>query len=404
MSAAPRYAPEFRIAIDGAPAPAALRASVVSASVQTGLEGVDRLELALANENLRWLDHPLLRLDRQVAFSLGYAPDLPEQMFVGEIVSHQAAFPASGTPTLTVVAQDRRHRMQRGNRTRWFAISIPDYGNLPIPDNAVAAMVTSEHAMIPLADPVAAALAVLLGGAQVAIALDDPDAGQKVIRQQAGESDFDFLTRIAQENGWEMLVDHGGALGGRQLRFFSPADRLKPDLSLRWGRDLIDFTPRLSNVGQVASVSVPIWVPAMKTEFKVSVSWDWDRQSLDVSISPGFAMPAPGDADSGEEFTLLGQPVTLADAPRTILVELLPRLNRRLTAAGSTVGDPRLRAGGVVAVEGVGEQFGGLYRVTSVTHSIDSGGWRSSFEARKEIWFGSIPLPEQGAVPVRLTA
>ncbi|MEO8017671.1 MAG: hypothetical protein ABI769_07645 [Pseudomonadota bacterium] len=403
MSAIPKFAPEFRLSIDGAPVPTALRASISSVSVQTGLEGVDRLEITLANEALRWLDHPLLKLDRRAAFSLGYAPDVPEQIFVGEITGLSPAFPSGGTPTLTVTAQDRRHRMQRGNRTRWFAVSVPQYGNLPIPDGAVAAMVTAEQGMIPLSDPVAAALAVLLGGAQVAIAMDDPDTGQKVIRQQSGESNFDFLARIARENGWETLVDHGGPAGGFQLRFFSPADRLAPDLTLRWGRDLIDFTPRITTVGQIASISLPIWVPALKTEFSVSVGWDWDRQSLDVSISPGFGIPVSAGEEE-EEFTLLGHPVTLTDAPRAILGELLPRLNRRLTATGSVIGEPRLRAGGVLRIEGVGEQFGGLYRATSVTHTVDGSGWRSSFEARKEIWFGAVPLPEQGAVPIRVSA
>ena len=403
MSAIPKFAPEFRVTIDGAPAPAALRASILSASVQTGLEGVDRLELSLANENLRWLDNPLLKLDRRIGFSLGYAPDLPEQIFVGEVVGQNAAFPASGAPTLTVIAQDRRHRMQRGNRTRWFAVSVPQYGNLPIPDGAVVAMVTAEQGMIPIADPVAAALAVLIGGAQVAIALDDPDDGQRLIRQQSGESNFDFLARIARENVWEMLVDHGGPAGGFQLRFFSPADRLTPDLTLKWGRDLVDFTPRITTVGQIASVSLPIWVPALKTEFSVSVGWDWDRQSLDISISPGFGIPE-STGEEEEEYTLLGHPVTLTDAPRAILNELLPRLNRRLTASGSLIGEPRLRTGGVIRIEGVGERFGGLYRTTSVTHTVDGSGWRSSFEARKEIWFGSVPLPEQGAVPIRVSA
>lgn len=401
MSAALRYAPEFRIAIDGAQAPAALRASVTAVSLQTGLEGVDRIEITLANEGLRWLDHAALKLDRQVAVFLGYAPDPLKQMFVGEIVGHNASFPSGGTPTLTVVAQDRRHRMQRGNKVRWFAIPVPQYGNLPIPDGVVAAMVTAERAMIPIADPVAAALAILLGGMQVALALDDPDKAQKVIRKQAGESDFDFLARISRENGWEMLVDHEGPLGGYQLRFFSPADHLAPDASLKWGRDLIEFTPRITTVGQIAGISIPIWIPSIKTEFTVAVGWDWDRQSLDLSISPGFGMPA-AQGDDGAQFTLVDRPVTLADAPRTILGELLPRLNRRLTGSGSTVGDARIRAGGVLRLDGLGERFGGLYRATSVTHNVDAGGWRTSFEARKEIWFGSIPLPEQGAVPVRV--
>ncbi len=64
--------------------------------------------------------------------------------------------------------------------------------------------------------------------------------------------------------------------------------------------------------------------------------------------------------------------------------------------------DVRLRAGKVLRLEGLGEQFSGLYRLTSATHTLDGSGYRTSFEARKEIWFGSIPLVEQGAVRVNL--
>ncbi len=56
----------------------------------------------------------------------------------------------------------------------------------------------------------------------------------------------------------------------------------------------------------------------------------------------------------------------------------------------------------MIRVEGVGEEFGGLYRATAVTHTLDGGGFRTHFEGRKEIWFGSIQLADQGAVPVRV--
>jgi phage protein D len=403
VSATVRYAPEFRILIDGSPVPAVLRSSVTGLSLQSSLEGVDRLELTLANEGLRWLDHALLKLDREVTLTLGYTPEPLTQMFVGEIVGHTASFPSGGTPTMTVVAQDRRHKMQRGNKTRWFAISIPTYGNIPIPDLAIAGVVSAEHSLIPLVDPVGAALAVLIGGASVVVSMDDPKAMQRIIRKQDGQSDYDFLARIALENGWDMVVDHSGPLGGHVLRFMSPLDHLTPDVSLKYGRDLIDFAPRISTVGQIAGVSATIWQPDIKMEFTVSVGWDWDRQSLDISITPGSGMEA-GSGSSEPTYTLVDKPVTRADAARTIVGTLLPRLNRRLTASGNVVGDRRIKTGGVVRIEGVGEKFGGLYRVTSVTHSVDTGGWRTSFELRKEIWFGSIPLVEQGAVPIRLSA
>src|SRR2546426_10071055 len=103
-----RFAPEFRLQINGAPVPAVLRSSISSVSLQTALEGADRLEITLVNEHLRWLDHPLLKLDNEIALSLGYAPDPLAQVFVGAIVAQGASFPSGGAPTLTVTAHDRR--------------------------------------------------------------------------------------------------------------------------------------------------------------------------------------------------------------------------------------------------------------------------------------------------------
>jgi hypothetical protein len=96
--------------------------------------------------------------------------------------------------------------------------------------------------------------------------------------------------------------------------------------------------------------------------------------------------------------------MTPSSIPRKLVAELIPKLNKRLTATGSTLGDTRIRAGAVLRIEGVGEEFGGLYRVTNATHTLDQGGYRTGFEARQEIWFGSIPPADQGAVPVRMSA
>src|SRR5690606_29018819 len=120
-------------------------------------------------------------------------------------------------------------------------------------------------------DPVGAALSVLLGGVEMVAAAGSPEDAQKLIRKQAGESDFDFLTRISTENGWDMFIDHGGVVGGYKLRFQSSMDRLSPDVTLRYGQSLIDFTPRITNVGQIAAVTASIWVSQIKTSFNVTV-------------------------------------------------------------------------------------------------------------------------------------
>ncbi len=78
-----------------------------------------------------------------------------------------------------------------------------------------------------------------------------------------------------------------------------------------------------------------------------------------------------------------------------ILGKLLPKLNQRLTGSGATVGDLRLRAGGVLAIQGVGKQFSGPYRLTSVNHTLDAGGFRTSFEVRKELWLDPANTMQQ---------
>lgn len=432
-----RYVPDYRVTINDEPIPSALRASISSVSYETGLEGADRVELTLVNDNLRWLDHPLLALDNKLTLSIGYASDPLEQVFVGEITGQTATFPNEGGPTVTVIAQDLLHRLQQGTKTRWFAVPIERFANFSLPDQIVAGLISAENRLIPIGlDPltgfIGSALAVLIAGINILLTVVDSENGQKLIRKQLGESDFKFLSRIARENGMEVLIDHTGPHGGHKLRFLSPLAEREPAVILKYGRSLIDFSPAITNVGQIIGVSLRVWWAQIKTEFTVTLSADWDRSTLDLDISPGLGLPGGvsgtrdalnaarekatsdearkgidkelGKLDESstnfglEHYEEVQEPVSLATAPRVLVGKLLPRLNKRLTGSGSTVGDPTIKAGSVVQLEGIGEQLGGRYRVTSATHTLGRGGYRTSFEVRKEIWFGSIPLIEQGAV------
>lgn len=393
-----RFAPEFALQLDGKPIAAELRASVQSIRCHTGYEGLDEVEITLANDALRWLDHREFKLDTSLTLALGYAPNPLTQVFDGEVVARGASFPSGAAPTVTITAHDRRHRMQEGKKVRWFAIPLPCPGNLPLPDVVTASLVTLENLMLPIYDPVGAALSILLGGVDAIVAITDPDSAQKVIRKQADESDYDFIGRIAAENGWDVTVEHDGALGGHILHFTSSLDQLSPQFTFGYGRSLIDFSPRVSTVGQIFAVSGFVWVSAIKMTFTVTLGFDWDRMSLTLMIYPGIVPLNMTPSDY-----MIEEPLTPTSIPRKLVSELIPKLNRRLTATGSVLGEPRLRAGNAIRIEGVGEEFGGLYRTTGVTHTLDSGGFRTQFELRKEIWFGSIPLADQGAVPVRVS-
>lgn len=387
-----RLAPEARIVADGRPLPAALRASVTAVGLQQGLEGADRLELTVSDEAVRWLDHPQLAVGRELRLELGYAPDPLEQVFVGDIIGLTPSFPSSGAPTVKVVAHDRRARLQRGSKTRWFAIAIPCVGAFPLPDPVVAGQVAAEHELVMASDPVSLAIAAVLGGVEYGVRAATGEGAHEMIRKQRNQNDLDFLSVIARENGWLMTVDHAGALGGNVLRFTSFFANVIPGLTFRYGQDLIEFLPRLSTVGEVLNVAARFWVPQVKIELTVTVGWDWDRQSLEVSAYPSDGMPGGAAGGPKVATTLLGEDVSAASASRALLARLLEKLNQRLTGTASVVGDTRIRPGSVVQIDGVGQAFGGAYRVTGVNHTLDGGGFRTSFEVRKEVWFDGAHL------------
>ena len=382
-----RYAPEYRIVINDETIPAALRGHIVSISHQAGMKGADRVEVSVANPNMRWLDHPLLAMDNAFKLWLGYATQPLEEVFVGEITGVSASFPNGGMPTLTVVAHDYLQRLTQGTKDRAFSLKIPTIGHFALPDPAVAAMVSATNGLIPALDPVGSALSFLTLLVTYAVSATE---AKKAIRMQRGTSDFDFLSEIARENGWEMYIDHTADPKGYVLRFQFLVQDYTPSVTLKWGESLVDFTPTLTTVGQVAGVSTRVWVSSLKLEIVIVLSWDYDRAAFDLMVYPGLGSLSElidGKAQSVLKIDAVGA----ATAPSKILSELLPRLNNRLTGNGSCVGNLGIRPGRVINLEGLGGEFGGLYRITGANHTIDGSGYRTNFQARKEVWFGSIP-------------
>jgi len=389
MAQFPSYAPDFHVEVDGEAIPAALRGCVTRLSYTDGIEGADRVELTIANQDLRWLDHPLLEVDRGFRLSLGYAPDPLEQVFTGEITGVSASFPNSGMPTLTIVAHDFLQRLTTGTHSRDFMLDIPTIGQFPLPDPAVVSLVAGADLLIPKPDAVGAALSFLILLVTYAI---DAETARLGVASQHQESDFNFLTRLSRENGWEVFVDHTDNPQGRVLRFMFPLSELEPSVRLTWGQSLSEFTPRITTVGQVLQVETRIWISAIKTELTVVLGWDYDRAAFDLQIYPGFDAYAKPDTPKEPRKVLSASGPALA--PKVLLGELLPRLNNRLTGTGSAVGNLAIKAGRVIDLQGLGDQFSGKYRITSATHTVDTGGFRTSFETRKEIWFGSVPTPK----------
>ncbi len=395
MARYPVYAPNYRIQIAGQDLPAAVRSSITSVRYQDGINAADRVEVGFANADLRFLQSHIrglgfqpfptrlavgpfgsvsavpegtFDLDNKLTLSMGYAPDPLEEMFKGEVTGLNVSFPSGEMPTMTLVAHDYLNRLSKGTVARGFG---------PLPDMLIVAILGAENLLIPMIDPTVGAASSALAAVNFIFS----GSGRKQGQRSPGESDLDFLKKIAQDYDADFWVDGDTLYLSRFIKEYSPR------LTLTWGESLIDFAPRISTVGQVAGVSFKFTLREIPLSFLVTVFYDFDRETIGITIVPGEAAGAPGF--SGGALTIVDQPISspgdIASSAFRIYRELRKKLNNRLTGTGTAIGNPQIRANAVIRLDGLGPDFSGDYRVSSVTHTIDGSGYRTSFEVKKEI-------------------
>lgn len=392
MAANPTYVPDFKLLINDSAMPAALKSTVTSVRYQDGLNAADRVEVGFANPNLQWLQQhirglgfsalptgvtlgPIGRvdvtaggsfdIDNKVELQMGYAPFPLADMFLGSVTGVDVTFPNGGMPTMTLVAHDYLNRMAPGKYARGFG---------PLADALVVMILSAENLLIPLIDPTITTISAALS----AINFIFKGTGTK----QEGESDLELLTKIAGQYDADFWVDGNTLYLSRFMKDYSPS------VTLTWGSNLQEFSPHVTTIGQVAGVSMKFTLREIPLDFLVTVGWDFDRETLIISVLPGVAAAAAKSV-VGPAFSIINQPISspgdIANSALVILHELRGKLNSRLTGSGSCVGDPRIRANEIIRLDGLGPDFSGNYRVKSATHSIDGSGYKTNFQVFKEI-------------------
>jgi phage protein D len=391
MSRYPVYVPQYRVQINDQDLPGPVLTAVTSVRYQDGRNAADRVEIGIANPNLRLLRnhirglgfHPFpsavsmgpirvgespagtFDLDNKLTLAVGYAPDPLESMFEGEVTGVTVNFPAGGMPTMTLVAHDYLNRLQRGKYARGFGF---------LPDALIAAILGAENFLIPAIDP------AIIAGSTALAAVNYIFGGTG--RKQRGQSDFELLQEVAALYDADFWVDGHVLYLSRFIKEYTPR------LTMTWGQNLIDFSPKVSTIGQVAGVAKRFVLREIPLDFLVAVGYDFDRESIIISVVPGAAAATTATL-IGSLLTIIDQPITspadIANSALKITHELREILNNRLTGSGSCVGDPRIRAGAMIRLEGLGPDFSGDYRVSSATHTIDGSGYRTQFDVKKEI-------------------
>jgi hypothetical protein len=241
-----------------------------------------------------------------------------------------------------------------------------------LPDAIIAAILSAENLLLPAIDPIIAT-------ASTAIAVVNA-IFSGTGRKQKGQSDLDFMKEIAATYDADFWVEGDVLFFSRFFREYTPA------VTLKWGESLLDFAPRVSTVGQVAGVAAKFSLREIPLDFVVTAGWDFSREALVLTVVPGAAGVK---SFVGPLLTVIRSPISspadIVNSSLTLAHKLRKILNNRLTGSGTAIGDPRIRAGAIIRLEGLGPDFSGDYRIASADHSFDGGGYRTKFTVRKEI-------------------
>jgi phage protein D len=191
---------------------------------------------------------------------------------------------------------------------------------------------------------------------------------------QSNVSDWDFLARLADENGMVMSVDADG-----RFRFVAPApsagapspgtDGDKSPFVLQAGHDILRLRAAVTAADQVGRAGARGWDVTAKRQLTATAPAA-SNPAFGIGTTPGAAAAKFGTAALTDTGTPYDTQDEVAYAARALADDVTSAFAELEVVAR---GNPRLRPGVPVALSEVGRPFEGKYTVTSVRHVFGDG-------------------------------
>lgn len=358
------YVPTFKVKVRQQDVPQAVLRDVVSVTYKDALDQFDSCDLVLNNwddargavataftycvdDRAPYADLFSFDRDKTVEVSLGYQNVKVVSVINGTVESIEPHYPAGGAPSINVRIINRLKSLKDKQRTKtWIDKSTADIARAIARDHDLDIVIETHR--------------------------DDDDQPQPYVLQQ-NQHDIVFLLQRARRIGYDVWLD------GEKTLHFGPASAASNVVyALGFHRSMIDFAPRLTMSEQVGKVKVTARNQESKSTFTGEATRDEVGLNADLE---GFV----SDEVRKKVKTVTNQPLHVNGQAKQLAREIMRNIMEgMLTANVNAPGLPDIRAGRMVEITDVGSRFAGPYLVTSSTHTIDDGGYRTAFTARRE--------------------
>ncbi|MCO5167309.1 MAG: hypothetical protein M9894_13240 [Planctomycetes bacterium] len=337
---------DFDIAEDGSPIEDAVRQAVIQITVDDAVDAAAVAMVKLRDEDGALSDGSRFKLGAELTIELGYLGAGVKEVFKGEVTGWRGAFPRRGGRTLTVVAQDKFHRLRRNRRQKTF-LNMKD------------------------SDAVNQAVSAAGLTAQV----EATDVTQDAISQW-NLTDADFILQRAQSFGYEVCFEQG------KVQFRKPKLDGAAVATLEWHKALKSFHVVLSVESQQKDLKVSAWDPIQKAPIAATVAKGQERSMMGGTVQ---GAKAAEDVNAGTTWLpSVDTAVTQAHVDAFAEGLFARRAERFVLGEGSCEGDPDVRRGTVVELDGIGNYLSGPYYVTRAIHTMLIGsGYTTTFRVKR---------------------
>src|SRR5438105_6100133 len=221
--------PDFNVYLDGNKLDGEAKGAISGIRVYLTQNGASAFEIVVDDGELKWQGKPTFTDCKEVKIELG-VPGKMKQVFDGEVTAWRTELERNGPTVMVLRGMDRAHRLMRGQKTKTYAN----------------------------ASPIDCAQQIASGAGLTAKTTAGQPAPVKMFRFQANESDFSFLKKMADLEGYLFYVQ------GSDLHFERPTLSSTDDVTVTFGEDLKTFLPVANFRRPTKEVEVGAWDSAGK--------------------------------------------------------------------------------------------------------------------------------------------
>jgi phage protein D len=323
---------------------------ITSITVDNTLEGADQFTFVVNNafdivdRKLLWLEK-FFETGTRVEIKMGYLDKL-KTLMVGLVTNVKTDFPASGLPQFTISGYDLSYRMMKNRKSRQSDDSK---------DSDIVQQIAKDYGL------------KVVGVEGTKLKLPRIEQNQ--------ETDFQFLTRLARQNGYEFFVFQD------RLYFKKPSNDKSADITLEWGKGLVSFSPEINLAKQVKKVKFYGWNPKTKKPI-IGSAGVGDEPGRDGSRASGGELlqsVVKGDAVHRERLPVYSQ----QEADRRARGKLKKASEDLLKGRGESIGIPELLADKNIELKGLGKLFNRTYYIEKTQHTVTAAGYKTTFNVKE---------------------